>query len=139
MGGVCGQELLVVEGKSAAYRPGAEHRGDAGLPVDEGAVAVEAQYLVVGESHRPRSLMRSRKNRSAAPRCACHASRAGRILPARRAWSTAPCSAASSFAPRQTGRSWAISIRSSAPRLLKVRSSRGDPDAASTERWNAMA
>ena len=45
-------ELLVRNRRVAAARPRSENGGDAGLPVDQGAVAVEAEGVERCEVHR---------------------------------------------------------------------------------------
>ncbi len=52
MGGVRAQKLLLVEIEALRLRPRVENRGDAGLPVDEGAIAVKTQRFEVGEFHK---------------------------------------------------------------------------------------
>src|SRR5208282_5449901 len=47
--GVGEQQLLVGQVESLFTRPRRQHGDDAGLPVDEGAVAVEAERLVLGQ------------------------------------------------------------------------------------------
>ena len=49
--GVAGQQRLVVQLQPVLTRPRRQHRGDAGLPVDERAVAVERECLEVGDLH----------------------------------------------------------------------------------------
>ena len=51
MHGEGGQQLLIIEVKALALGPGAEHAHDALLPVDQGAIAVEAQRVEISESH----------------------------------------------------------------------------------------
>src|SRR5664280_1472687 len=56
-GGVRRQQLLVAQLQTVRIGPWAQHGGDAGLPVDEGPVAVEAEGVEVAEVHRARSWM----------------------------------------------------------------------------------
>ncbi len=74
-----GQQRLVIQGEAAPVRPGPKHGRDAGLPIDQGAVAVEAERVEVVEVHGFRSLIRSRKNSSAVSRWSCQAASAGRM------------------------------------------------------------